>query len=892
MELFSLFGKIAVNNDEANRRIEETTQKASGMATKVGSSLIKTGESVTSLGKKFAPLSTAVTAVGGASVKTFADFEDGMLKVQSLSGATGTEFEQLKQTAEDFGASTAWSASDVADAMGYMALAGFDAGQIMESTGGMLSLASASGEDLATVTDILTDSMTAFGDEADQAGRYADVLATTQAKSNTTVGLLGEAFKYVAPLAGSYGYQLEDVSTALGQMANAGVKGSMAGTALSSIITRLGNNTDGCRDSIEELGVKFYNNDGTARNLSDVMKDLCDATSGMTVEQKSAIAKQIAGQEAMKGLLAILNQGSGSYEKLEGKIKNCDGAATEMANNMESGLGGSIRSLKSALEGVAITLGEKLSPYIQGAANQIKNLCTWFQNLSPGMQETIVKIGLFIAALAPVLLASGKVITGVGNMINAFVKVKNTLVAVREGFILAKSGFTALGTVASPLGSMLGQLWTVLMANPIILVVAGIAALVAGFVLLWNKSESFRNFWIGLWEGIKSAVSTAVNSVVAFFSNLWTQITGIFNNIVTTVQSAWNTICNVVQVAIMLIGSILSAAFQIITIPFMFIWENCKEMIMSAWNGIKSIVSSGMNAVRSAISSGMNAVKSIFSTIWNAIKSVVTSAVNGIKSVVSSAFNAIRSVISSIMNAIRSVISTVWNGIKSVISTILNGIKSVVTSIWNGIKSVITNAVNRIKSAVSSAFNAMKSAIKTPLNAAKSTVLGIFESIKTGISNKLSAARDAVGRLIESIRSKFNFSWSLPHLKLPHPKISGKFSVNPPSVPSFSLDWYAKAMDDGMIMNQPTIFGVNGNGKLMAGGEKGSETVVGTASLMGMITEAVSKQNGETKNILLKILEVLTALHGGLYETMVRALQTMGIEFDERELGRLVKKYA
>ena len=359
MDLFTLVGKIVLDANGFSEKIDSVMSKVESM----GASLQKAGDKISSVGSSLTKsLTLPLAAIGTASVSTAASFEDGMLKVQSLSGATAEEYKKLSDEAKQYGASTAWTAKDVADAMGYMALAGFDTNEILASTGGMLSLASASGEDLATVTDILTDAMTAFGDGAGDASRYADVLATTQAKSNTTVGLLGEAFKYVAPLAGSYGYKLEDVSTALGMMANAGVKGSMAGTALSSIMTRLGTDTDGCRGVIEEMGVAFYNQDGTARNLSDVMKDLCDKTQGLSVEQQSALAKQIAGMEAQKGLLAILNQGSKAYEELEGKIKSCNDAADAMAKNMESGMGGSLRSLKSALEGVSIVLGEKLAP--------------------------------------------------------------------------------------------------------------------------------------------------------------------------------------------------------------------------------------------------------------------------------------------------------------------------------------------------------------------------------------------------------------------------------------------------------------------------------------------------------------------------------------------------
>ena len=710
MELFKLFGTIAVNTGDAEKSIDSVSQKAS----KLGESLQNVGSKVTGAGKTLsAGLTVPLTVLGTAAVKTSANFEDGMLKVQSLTGASDADFKKLTKTAKHFGETTAWSASDVADAMGYMALAGFDTNEIIESTSGMLSLASASGEDLATVTDILTDSMTAFGDSASDADRYADVLATTQAKSNTTVGLLGEAFKYVAPLAGSYGYSLEDVSTALGMMANAGVKGSMSGTALSSVITRLGTNTSGARTAIEELGVSFYNQDGTARSLSDVLVDMCDATKDMTVEQKASFASTVAGAEAQKGLLAILNQGSGAYRDLQSQITSCDGAAGDMADNMESGLGGSIRSLKSAIEGVMITVGEKLAPYIKKAADKIKEFCAWFQSLDSATQDNIVRIGLLVAAIGPLLIVVGKVITFAGKVVGSF-----QTIATGVGTLMQVGGKLSGGiTKVVGLG---GKLVTAISAvNPVVLIViAAIAALVA----------------IG----------------VALYKN----------------------------------------------------WDTVKEVAGKVWNGIKSVISS---------------------------------AVNGIKSVVTSVFNAVKTFVTNVFNGIKTVASNIWNGIKTAITSVVNGIKSTVTNVFGGMKNAVSSAFNGIKSVATSVWNGIKSAITKPVETAKNTVKN----------------------LIDKIKGFFKFEWSLPKLKLPHFKIDGSFSLNPPSVPHFGIDWYKKAMDDPMIMTQPTAFGINSNGQIMAGGEAGSEVVSGTDKLMQLISAAVASQNVRLEEICQKILEFL-----------------------------------
>ena len=526
MDLFTLVGKIVLESDEFNSKVDTAMSKAESLA----NGMQKAGEKISQIGSGLTKaVSLPLAAIGGTSVKMAASFEDAMLKVQSLSGATKEEYERLSAAAKEYGATTAWTAKDVANAMSYMALAGFDTNEILASISGMLSLASASGEDLATVTDILTDSMTAFGDEASDASRYADVLATAQAKSNTTVGQLGEAFKYVAPLAGSYRYQLEDVTTALGMMANAGVKSSMSGTALASIITRLGTNTNGARDAIEELGVEFYNSDGSARSLSDVLKELCDATARMDTEQKAALASTVAGQEAQKGLLAILNQGSAAYEDLEGKIKSCSGTAADMAQNMESGLGGSLRSLKSALEGAAITIGEKLAPYIEKAAQKIKEFTQWFQNLDAGTQETIIKMGLLLAAIGPVLTILGKGISVIGNIISVGSKLVGgvkTVISVGSKLVSGTKLVVSVGSkLISGAGSLIGALTSL---NPVVLaVVAAIGAVVGIGVVLYKNWDTIKEKAHELgekisqkWEDVKQWTSDLKDSVVEKWNNI------------------------------------------------------------------------------------------------------------------------------------------------------------------------------------------------------------------------------------------------------------------------------------------------------------------------------------------------------------------------------------
>ena len=695
MELFKLFGTIAIHNDKANQAIDDTVGKAKDSESSLSSTFKKVGTAVAA-----AFSAQKIIDFGVQSVNTLQGFEDSMLKVQALSGATADQYQQLSDAALHYGSTTAWTSQNVADAMGYMALAGFDTNEILSATPGVLSLASASGEDLATVSDILTDAMTGFGDSASDATRYADVLATTQAKSNTTVGMLGEAFTYVSSLAGTYSYSLEDVSTALGVMANAGVKGSMAGTSLSSVITRLGTNTSGARDAIEALGVQFYNTDGTARPLGDVIVDLCDATANMTTEQKASLASTVAGAEAQKGLLAILNQGSSAYTDLNQKLKESSGNADEMADTLESGLGGAIRSLSSAWEGFKIKLAQKFEVPLSDLIHKLADFITG---------SAIPALDNFVSAITPVVTALGNFGKWMQEGSAGAELLKAVIIAVTTAFVAwqtvaaaqsvwskltkgiegARIAFTALGKAMS--------------ANWMGLVAVAIIGIVTAIIYLWNNCEWFRDGVTAIWEAIKTAFTTAfevistgiqnfIASVQEFIGNLkqgiqdkldeihqgwddaWNAIQttaqtvfdgisqtvsnfvagvqGFFQSLYEGAQAAWDTICNVVQVGILFVQELLNAAVEILMIPWNFIWTNFGEAITSAWEGFKQIISNALDTISSTIQN-----------IWNAIVAFLTPILQGIADTFTSIWNSILTAVQTATNTISNVLQTVWNAI-------------------------------------------------------------------------------------------------------------------------------------------------------------------------------------------------------------------------------------
>ena len=608
-------------------------------------------------------------------------------------------------------------------------------------------------------------------------------------------------------------------------------------------------------------------------NDSGVLGEKIDSLDNVTFDQMIEAIHKVQDNLGITGTTA-LEAGttiSGSWSSVQALFENI---LTKVGSKLAPTVMGFLQQLSDWMETIdwdafATSVGDALQRVFDWI--QKIDFTTFFEKGMDGVENFLEKLGGLIEDVPKIIQTFKDWSPLIAGVAAGFVTLKVAM-AISSLISAITTAWTAYKTANE--GATIAQ-WlfnAALNANPIVLIVTLVAGLVVALITLWNTNDGFREAVTNAWEKIKDVFGTVIEAIKGFFTGLvdsikqaWENIksaisekidaiketvTNVFTAIADTVSAVWETIKNAVQVAIMFIGEIISAAFQIITMPWMFIWENCKEYITAAWEFIKNAVSIALNAISTTISN-----------IWNAIVGFLTPILEGIKNTFTTIWNTIQSVISTVLNTIQTTVTTIWNAIKSVISTVLNAISAVVSSVLNNIKSVFTSAWNNIKSTVSNVINGVKSTISSGLNGAKSVVSNVLGAIKDKFSSIFEGAKNIVSNAINKIKSFFNFSWSLPKLKLPHISISGSFSLKPPSVPHFGIEWYKKAMNDGMIMNQPTIFGYNAkSNQFLAGGEAGSETVVGTQSLMSMIRTAASERDNALAQSIDDWFEKLFAL--------------------------------
>lgn len=622
----------------AQNEAEDTTKRISST---IGGHLQSAGKNLETVGSTLTKTVTApIIGLGGLVIKTSSTFESAMSRVQAVSGASGGELQKLNKKAQELGATTAWSASEVADGMTEMAKAGWSASDIIDGMAGVLNSASASGEDLAQVSTIVADAITGFGLKAKDASRVADLLTQSANAGTIDITDLGESFKYITPIAKTMGFSIEDVTTAISAMSMSGIKGSQAGTALRTMFARMVKPTDDVKSAMDELGIKLTNSDGSFKSLNTIVSEMRGSFSGMTDEQKTYYATVLAGQEGMSGLLSLLSLSQGEYDKLADSMNNCKGVAEDTAKTMLDNFGGQLTILKSSLEGVAIQFGEVLLPYFKNFVDWVQKVVMRLQSMTKEQKEQIVKWAMFAGAIGLTLLIFGKLTSTIGKLMSAFRAVPKVIGTVQkdfkllqlgithiqEGFALSKAGFSGLGKEASVLGSFLGGL-----SAPMIASAVAVGVLVTAFMTLWKTNEQFRNnmtstfkeitasfsaFFSGISERF-SALGISLESIVNVIKSVWL---GFCNLLAPIFESAFSQVSTVINTVLNVILGIVDVFIGVFTGNWTQVWNGVKEIFSSVWEGIKASFSN----VGSLLGGVANSILSWFGTSLSGIWSSIT----------------------------------------------------------------------------------------------------------------------------------------------------------------------------------------------------------------------------------------------------------------------------
>ena len=606
--------------------INSLLKNSANQWTKSGKQMQNAGKAISGVGTTLtASLTAPIVAGGTACVKLASDFEAGMSGVASICGATGDELDALSEKAKEMGAKTKYSATEATDAFKYMAMAGWTSSEMMSGIEGIMYLAGATGEDLAQTSDIVTDSLTAFGLTASDTSMYVDVLAQTANKSNTDVSLLGESFKYVAPVAGALGYSVQDVSVALGLMANNGIKASSAGTTLRSWLSNMSAPTDAVSNAMKKLGLSLTDSKGNMKSFSQIMTETRSAMSGLSESEKTMYAKTLAGKSGMSGLLAIVNASDSDFNSLTEGINNANGACEEMYNIANDNLEGQLTILKSTLESLAISFGEILVPYLKKGAEYAQNLLDKFNGLSDGTKEMIVKVLLIVASVGPAVLIFGKMITTVGRVVSMVGKFGKAV----------KSAGSIMALVTSPAGIVIAVLAGIVVATVLVIKnwdkIKATAQKVFGYVKsifssLGISADSIKEKLSPIGEKF-SAIGARVKKVWVTIKPVLTKIGDIFKLVFTTILGGaiggaiaqfkvlFDGVTMIINAVLVIFDGLLTYLSGVFTGDWNKIWDGIKEIFSGVFQALVGLCKTPLNAVIALINGAIAGINGLGLTI-------------------------------------------------------------------------------------------------------------------------------------------------------------------------------------------------------------------------------------------------------------------------------------
>ena len=741
------------NLNKAKDQINSTEQNFRGLKS--------TGEAFTRVGGALtAGVTVPVMGIAASVVNTQMKFQDAMAKVQALSGASGAELKKLEDTAKQMGATTIFSASECADALGYMALAGWDANESAAGLPGVLNLAAASGMELAEASDMVTDYLTAFGLEADQAGRMADVLSYAQAHSNTTTQQLGEAFKNCAVNAHNAGMSLEETTAILGKLADQGLKGGEAGTALNAVIRDM---TQKMKDGHIQIGntkVAVQDANGNFRKMSDIVADVTKATEGMGDAEKTAALQSTFTADSIKAMGILCNTGADDIDKFTKSLENSKGSAQKMSDMMNNTLSGSLKQLGSAWEALQLSLGDTTGP-LSLLIGMFTKFLQALNKLPGPVKQFIVTIALIAAAVGPTLLIIGKMIT-------SFLEIKKTIGILKGAFGLLNGSIGGLitgalgkigGFITGSVIPALSSLWGVLMANPIILVIAGIAALVAAFIWAWNNVDGFKEFWINLWETVKQAAIDGWNAVVNFFTvsvpewfnsvvNWFKQLPVkllVYFTLAVTYTRKW--VHDMITKAKEMGSKFISGVINFIKPLPSKIKTYFNLAVTYARKWLHDMVEKAKETGTKFINGIITFIKQLPGKLWGLLLSALAKVAAFVTQMGSKAHQAASNFISRITSGLSGLGSKLWNIGKNAVQGLINGLMSGASALWNAAQSLASKAWNGMKSALG---------IHSPSKVMAEEVgqwipKGVTVGIEANAGNTLKAIKDYAQSLVQEI---------------------------------------------------------------------------------------------------------------------------------------------
>lgn len=738
---------------------------------------------------------TGITGLGAAAIKVGASFEKSMSNVAAISGATGDELKNLTDKAKEMGAKTKFSASESADAFSYMAMAGWKTTDMLNGIEGIMNLAAASGEDLATTSDIVTDALTAFKLTAADSGHFADVLATASSNANTNVSLMGETFKYVAPVAGALGFSAEDCAVAIGLMANSGIKASQAGTSLRSIITRMAKPTTEVQSAMDALGLSLTKSDGSMKSLNEIMLDMREGFANLTQDQQAQMAASLGGQEAMSGLLAIVNASDDDFNKLTESIANCDGATAEMADTMSDNLPEQITILKSGLEGLGISLYEEmqapLKDVVKEAQTMIQELQDAFNN--GGLDSLVVKAGEVMAQIVTEVAQSApKLIEVAENLVSSFI---NGIVAYKNEF--ASAGATMASELVCAIMDVTGDMWS-----------AGIE-LFAEFLqgLIEHSEEIGQSFGKmisrtggAVQENLPLIIQTAKDFIAGFCQGLSEEFPGVsalldgfFDGFLKSIKENTEKILDIISklfevldnqdpAALESIGEAIGTiASAIVTLKVAkSVTQSVKELfsVLGTFKGIASEtcgvigkIVEGFNLWRGGAGTLIEVLKlefpqiaAVFSSIAGAVSKVIGfitefgASIAGIGSIIAGAVLAVTNFVDMFVNgfnAIKEVLMLVGIALVAV-GVVILGVPALVAAVVAGIVAAVATAVVLIKEhwdQIVEFFKSIPEKLSELGSAISEWFSGVLDSIGEFIDSAVEWFSELPGKIIEAISS-------------------------------------------------------------------------------------------------------------------------------------------